>query len=375
MKIIFWTFILAILYVYLGYPVLVYLLSIVFKKPIKKERIYPSVSIIISAYNEEENIENKIKSILSLDYPTDKLEVLIGSDGSTDNTEAIISRYQSGMIKLLRQERRSGKPSMLNLLANQAKGEILTFTDARQELGKNSLRELVDNFNDKKVGSVSSEMLFNNENKKGSSGIGLYWKYEKFIRSSESRIGSMLGATGAMYAIRKELFTELPKDLILDDVYIPLKIVQKGYRAIFEPEAKIYDKIAKSSKSEFLRKVRTLSGNFQVFIYLRELFNPFKSPIAFQLFSHKLLRLIVPFLLIVIFISNIFILDNTFYLTFMVLQCLFYALALIGILSKSANRLLNIPSMFCVMNLAAVVGLWKFATNKQSVMWQKSEPN
>lgn len=374
MEIAFWVSILIILYTYFGYPILVYLFSFFVRTKREKSDFYkPYVSIIISAYNEEHNVENKIKTLLGLDYPAEKIEILIGSDGSTDKTKAILSSRANERIKVFFKKEREGKPSMLNMLAAKAKGEILVFTDARQRLDKNSLKELVKNFSDDKVGSVSAELFFESDDDKTDKGIGLYWKYEKFIRSHESKIGSMLGATGAMYAIRKSLFSELPKDLILDDVYIPLKAVGKGYRAIFEPKAHIFDLIVKNSKEEFLRKTRTLAGNFQIFVYLKELFNPFKSPIAFQLFSHKFLRLIVPFLLVIVFISNIFILKDYFYWMALVFQTTFYALALLSSILKLQKGIFDIPHMFCVMNLAAIVGLWKFLTNKQEVLWQKAE--
>lgn len=371
MKVLFWIPILIILYVYLGYPLLIYLLSLLYKKPVAGKYLYPTVSIIMSVYNEERHIENKIMNLLDLDYPGERLEILIGSDGSTDKTDEIISKYINSKIKLYCNQQRKGKPSILNMLAQEAKGEIIVFTDARQRLNKNSLKELVKYFSDKKVGSVSAELHFEGENNQAGNGISLYWKYEKFIRKSESKIGSMLGATGALYAIRRELFSELPKDLILDDVYIPMRIVQRGYRAIFDKKAKIYDRYSKNTKEEFLRKTRTLAGNFQLFVYLRWLFNPFKSLVAWQFISHKFLRLTVPFLLIVIFMSNIFILDNIFYRLFFILQIMFYIFAFFGLIIKHKNRLFDIPYMFCVMNSAVVAGLYGFLTRRQDVLWQK----
>lgn len=373
MKIIFWSSILIVFYVYVAYPIIIYLVSLFYKKRIKIKYLYPTVSILMSVYNEENNIENKIKNLLELDYPIERLEILIGSDGSTDRTEEIIAKYTNEKLRLYQQPKRQGKPSVLNLLAPNAKGEILVFTDARQRLDKNSLKELVRNFSDRKVGSASSALFYENENgNKTGAGLGLYWKYEKFIRKSESRMGSMLGATGAMYAIRRELFPELPEDLILDDVYIPMKIVEKGYRAIFDSKAKVYDKVFSNPKEEFLRKTRTLAGNFQLFVYLKELFNPLKGKISWQFFSHKFLRLLVPFLLLIIFISNMFILDSFIYRLTFALQVLLYALAILGALFKNANRIFDIPYMFCVMNSAAVVGLYRFSTRKENSLWEKA---
>jgi len=385
MEIIFWLSIITILYIYIGYPLLIYLLSFFYKKPVKRTYPYPIVSIIMSVYNEEVNIENKIKALLELNYPESRMEILIGSDGSMDRTDEIVKEYAAGhrsqvtghrlndeKIRFFRQEVRQGKPSMLNLLAKEAKGEILVFTDTRQRLDKNAIDELVKNFADHRVGSVSAALFYENENNnKTGAGIGLYWEYEKFIRKSESKMGSMLGATGALYAIRKELFPELPKDLILDDVYIPMKIVEKGYRAIFDSKAKVYDKVFQNPKEEFMRKARTLAGNYQLFFYLRGLFNPFRGKISWQFFSHKFLRLIVPFLLIAIFINNVFILNKPFYMFIFILQITFYSLAFFGLVLKYKNRIFDIPYMFCVMNSAAIVGLYRLLTHKQDVLWQK----
>jgi cellulose synthase/poly-beta-1,6-N-acetylglucosamine synthase-like glycosyltransferase len=183
----------------------------------------------------------------------------------------------------------------------------------------------------------------------------------------------MLGATGALYAIRKELFPTLPNDLLLDDVYIPMKIVERGYRAIFDKKAKVYDKVFANPKEEFLRRVRTLAGNYQLFFYLGSLFNPLKGKISWQFFSHKFLRLTVPFLLIAIFIINALLLDSALYKFFFILQISFYALALLGLIFKQKNRVIDIPYMFCVMNSAAAVGLYRLLTRRQDVLWEKTD--
>ncbi len=365
MKILFWYSLILISYTYIIYPILIYLLSQFYKKSTRGKYLYPKVSVIISAYNEETNIENKIKTLLNLEYPENNIEFLIGSDGSTDKTDEIIKRYPR--IKYFRQEIREGKPSMLNSLVSKATGDIVVFTDARQRLDSKAIQEIVKYFEDAKVGSVSGELHYEWEDgNKTASGLGLYWKYEKFIRKSESRMGSMLGATGALYAIRRKLFPQLPANLILDDVYIPLKIVEKGFRAIFDKRAKVYDKIFVDTSVEFLRKTRTLAGNYQLFFHLRELFNPFKGKIAWQFFSHKFLRLIVPFLLILLLVSSIRM------PIFLWLQIIFYMLALLGVVFKKENKLFDIPHMFCVMNIAAIVGLYQIIFGKIDSKWQKA---
>jgi len=351
---------------------LVYFFSF-FGKRVNKKYIYPKVAIIMSLYNEEKNIERKVESLLQLDYPKEQIEVIIGSDGSTDRTNEMLSKYKSDSVKVYIKSERGGKPNMLNRLVSMATGELLVFTDARQRIEKGALKELVANFNDEKVGCVSSELHFEDESSKSGKGVGFYWKYEKFIRESESRIGSMLGATGALYAIRRKLFSEIPSDIILDDVYLPFEAIRAGYRAVFEPEAKIYDTVPETAKDEFNRKVRTHAGNFQVFRYFKDLFIPFKSPIAIQFFSHKLLRFVVPYLLVTLFISNLFILDGWFYVFSFWSQILFYACALMAIFFKYPNKLFDIPHMFCVMNIAAVVGLARYLGRKHSVVWEKAK--
>lgn len=373
-----------IFYTYFIYPVLIYILSQFYKKPVLGKYLYPMVSVIVSAYNEEANIENKIKTLLSLEYPESHIEFLIGSDGSTDKTDSIIKKCieiasssptgtSRNDVKFFRQETRMGKPSMLNFLVSKTTGEILVFTDARQRLDIKAVVEIVKYFENPKVGSVSGELYYEwEEGNKTAAGLGLYWQYEKFIRKSESRMGSMLGATGALYAIRKELFPRLPADLILDDVYVPLKIVEKGFRAVFDKRAKVYDKVFSDPGIEFLRKTRTLAGNYQLFFYLRELFNPFRGKISWQFFSHKFLRLMVPFLLIVLLVSSGLLAMTNFYRVFFLAQIGFYLLAIFSAISKIKNKFIDVPHMFCVMNIAAVVGLYKFLTKKQEVTWERA---
>ncbi len=287
-------------------------------------------------------------------------------------------------IWFFRQEPRKGKPSMLNVLAQQAKGDILVLTDARQRVDIGAIQELVKYFDDPKVGSVSGELHYESDtDNKTAAGLGMYWKYEKFIRKSESRMGSMLGATGALYAVRRDLFPLLPPDLILDDVFVPLKVIEKGFRAIFDKRAKVYDKVFSQPKEEFLRKCRTLAGNFQLFFYAPQVFNPFHGKIAWQFFSHKFLRLMVPFLLLALFVSNtafvsrdsfsLLAVSGNFYGFFFVAQVIFYLLAALGGMIKSGRKYLNVPHMFCVMNAAAVVGLWQFVFRKQNSLWKKAE--
>lgn len=370
---IFWISWWFIIYTYLLYPVVLFLITLFFTKPLRKGEIFPKISVLISVYNEEKFIEPKINNCLTLDYPADNLETIIGSDGSSDNTNSIMEKLTSNRVIFKKWDHQRGKVSVLNDLMRFARGEIIVFSDARQMLEKNAIKELVCNFNDETIGCVSGELkLISNKHGSIGEGVILYWEYEKFLRSKESRISSMLGATGAIYAIRKNLYCFPPSNILLDDVYIPFKIIEQGYRAVFEPKSLAYDTVVDDARQEFKRKVRTLAGNWQAFFCFKNLFNPFKSQIAFQLISHKLLRVLMPFFLVAMFTTNIFLLDFPVYDIFLLGQIIFYILALIGFIPNVRLKgLFQIPYTFLVLNLAALVGLYSFSKNKQSVTWKR----
>jgi poly-beta-1,6-N-acetyl-D-glucosamine synthase len=383
MQILFWYLLFLIVFCYFGYPILIYLFALIFKKVSQKSPIHPTISIIISAYNEEDCIENKITNLLSLDYPNSKLEIILGSDGSTDKTNEIINRFTSPTLSFHYFTQRRGKMATINDLVEKAQNEILVFTDARQSFEHNALRELVANFNDPSVGCVSGELCFKPLTSAGGTakGINLYWKYEKFLRYCESQVHSMLGATGAIYAIRRELFNPIPQNVVLDDMFVPLKIIQKGFRAIFDPNAKAYDIVADNPKEEYRRKARTLYGNYQIFCLFSNLFNPLNSPIALQLFSHKFLRVVAPFLLILLFANNFCLVNSSLiYKVFMVGQIIFYLLAILGIGTKHikygflsfVSKLCYVPYVFCLLNFSALVGFIRFAKQEQTVTWAKA---
>ena len=369
-----------ILYCYAGYPVFIWIIARLFPRPVKKSPFLPDISILIAVYNEEDVIGNKIKNLLRLDYPPEKMEILIGSDGSTDRTNEIIKSAGSAKITLIENATRRGKIATINELASKAKGAILVFTDARQEFARTALAELTANFADPSVGCVSGELIFAEEEGATAKGINLYWNYEKFIRGSESRVHSMLGATGAIYAIRKELFVPPPETTILDDMYIPFRIILRGYRAILDGSAKAYDRIASTPKEEYRRKTRTLYGNYQIFSLLPQMFIPFKSPIALQLFSHKFLRVAAPFILILLFVFNWLLVDINFYFNFLMLQSLFYASAAAGFFLKEKKggplgllaKTCYIPYVFCLLNFSALAGFWRFLTARQEITWDKA---
>lgn len=378
MKLVFWFSLFFILHTYIGYPILLIIAARMVGKSIDRKEFAPSVTMIIAAYNEERNIGEKLENSLSLSYPRDKFEIIVVSDGSTDRTDDIVNEFSRRVVKLITMSERGGKARALNTAVPKAIGEIIVFSDARQSYDGNAIRELVSNFSDPTVGAVSGELhLVNKDAASVGEGVGVYWKYEKLLRKKESRIYSTSGATGAIYAIRKELYQPMPDDTILDDVVIPMQIVLNGYRVVFEEKARAYDSVAGTAKEELTRKIRTLCGNYQAFLRMPRLFNPFRNRVFLQFVSHKVFRLLVPFALLLMLISSVFLSSILLYRTMLILQLCLYISSVIGhYLSKSKpsfiGRLFGIPYTFVVLNYAAVAGLYRFITRKQQVAWEKS---
>jgi cellulose synthase/poly-beta-1,6-N-acetylglucosamine synthase-like glycosyltransferase len=343
MSFIFWTNLVLIAFCYIGYPLLLWVITRLYSQPVRKARLEAGVSVVIAVWNEADVIEGKLNNLVSLHYPTGDCEILIGSDGSSDQTNEIVDRFVQNYrktepenmtlpaIQFFSFPERRGKMAVLNDLLGAAQQDIVVFTDARQIIAPDAIRQLVDNFSDPAVGCVSGELTFRTKDGATARGINLYWTYEKFMRRLESAIHSMLGATGAIYAIRRNLFTPLPPNAVLDDMITPLRIIARGYPAVFDGSASPpLMKPADNPREESRRKGRTLYGNYQIFSMMPQVFNPFASPIALQMFSHKLLRVLVPFLLMAVFVSNIFLASDPFYAVLLVLQTIFYALALTG---------------------------------------------
>jgi len=380
MFILFWTLLVLIFYCYLGYPLLIWGLSKFIGRPVHKSSIFPSVSIVIAAHNEEDVIKAKLENLLNLDYPRDKIEILIGSDASSDKTNQILQSYQEPRLRLFIHRDRRGKMKTVNELVANARHEIIFFNDARQLIDRDALKNLVANFADPSIGCASGELLFHQVEGGTAHGVNFYWEYEKFIRCYESQVNSMLGATGAIYAIRRELYEPAPSEVVLDDMFIPFKIIEKGYRAIFDGSAHAFDGAAHSATEEYRRKARTLYGNYQIFGLFLGLFNPFKSPIAIQLFSHKFLRVMVPFFMIILLPLNFILIDHGIYKTVFVLQIIFYAAAIIGVLARGQKyvifkpiaKVCYVPYVFCLLNFAALAGFYRYISAKQDIAWQKA---
>jgi poly-beta-1,6-N-acetyl-D-glucosamine synthase len=381
-KILFWFSITTIIYTFVGYPLAVYLLAKFRSRKVAKAYITPRVSVIIACLNEGKNIAARLENLFESNYPEDLLEILVVSDGSTDDTVERVRRYADKGVRLLHYNDRKGKPTALNLGIENAKGEIIVFADARQSFETEVIKELVANFADPNVGAVSGAYLMSDQ--RGSTvgeGVGFYWKYEELIRKSEARLGSVIGATGAIYAIRRNLWEPVPSETILDDVYTPMRIAMQGYRVVFEEKALAHDAVAKSASREFSRKVRTLMGNYQLCQLMPRLLLP-SSGLLLQFFSHKLMRLVAPIFMVILFLVNLIlpaqVTSNTeaiFYQAMFVCQLSFYVSVLFGWLLSKSNRkvrIFNVAYVFSVMNAAALVGLFYFLFSKRNV-WVRSE--
>ena len=379
-SILFWVSIGLVAYMFIGYPVALAVWSGVRPRRWRQQPCEPTISIVISAYNEGASITKKIRDLLALDYPAERIEILVGSDGSTDSTAEQLLTLADERVRVFIFPPRRGKPAVLNTLVPKARGEIVVLSDVRQKFEPCILRALVRSFADPRVGAVSGEVILTTEGRTVvSEGSGLYWRYETFIRSRECIIDSTIAVTGPIYAIRKTLFEPIPSDTIIDDVLIPLRIASRGYRVIVDPEARAFDSAYATAGQEFTRKVRTLAGNFQLFARERWLFNPFRNRLWFQTLSHKALRLLIAPLQITIVVLNVTLLGaSPLYKITMVAQVVFYTGALAGCvlpLDWKKPFVVTFPFFFCLLSWATVLAFLRSITGRQPVTWQKATAN
>jgi biofilm PGA synthesis N-glycosyltransferase PgaC len=330
MEVIFWLSAASIFYVYLGYPALLAFWRRFRMRPVKKGKYEPSVSIVIAAHNELHNIERKLRNCFELDYPKTKLQIIVSLDGPADGSEFVVWKYAGRGVEMVHSKKHMGKAAALNRALRRASGDIVVFADARQKFSRNAVRELAANFADDEVGAVSGELvLVDAPDVEAATDVGLYWRYEKAIRSMESDVHSVAGATGAIYAIRRELYDDLPDGTILDDVLTPMRIVLKGKRTVFEPKAKAYDEVACCPEMEYRRKVRTLYGNYQLLGLLPAVVLPWRNPIFLQFVSHKVGRLFAPWALASAFLTSALLMRGIYTAAF-ALQTAWYLFALGG---------------------------------------------
>ena len=380
-----WTCISLVVFHYVGYPFLlfafsafcqaksdfVYLIRRVDRRCRFQRDLAPRVAILMSAYNEEVVIQAKVKNLLELDYPSDRLEFLVGLDGSVDSTSEVLSQAPSGRLHVFSFHSRRGKLAVLRDLAERTTAEILVITDANTILDRNCILNLARHFADPRVGVVSGEEIRFVSPGTDPGGEFLYWRYESALKILESRLDCSLGGNGSVLAIRRTFFRPR-KQSIIEDFQIPLEIRFNGYRVVYDPEAVAIEAIAPTFSAQFGRRVRIGAGNFQTLFANPGFFNPTKGLVTFCFLAHRVLRWFVPLLLVAAFCCSILLADQPAYAALLLVQSGFYLMACLGYWLKKKGksvRLASLPLSFCSMNLALLLGLLRYLSGRQTLTW------
>ena len=373
-EIVFWLAMFLLFYVYAGYPLLLALIGLFVGHRRAEAGYTPRISVLIAAYNEEEAIERKIQQTLALEYPADKIEVLVLSDCSTDRTDEIVKAFPDGRVRLIRMPERHGKTFAQNIGVKEAAGEVIIFSDATAIYHPKALLYLACNYQDASVGAASGRYQYFDPGEKSPTGLGsvAFWNYENMIKKMQSSIRTITGCCGCIYSVRKAAYTELPADIISDLVQ-PLQAIRKGYRVVFEDRALAYEETTQSTSEEFSMRVRVVTRAMRGLLSVSDLLKPWKFAWpAFQLWSHKIIRWMVPLFLIAIFAANLALIDFRFYRFTLAVQLFFYAAALLNILLPLHRQWkpLGIPLFFCTLNAAALVSMLEICRGRKYVTWQ-----
>jgi cellulose synthase/poly-beta-1,6-N-acetylglucosamine synthase-like glycosyltransferase len=378
-KIIFWLSLIGIFYTYAGYPLAMWLLAKLRPRPWKFAPINPSVSVVLAVHNGVALLPRKIQHLLDLDYSSIK-EIILVSDGSTDGTAELLAQHLRAPFKTIVLREHSGKAAAINAGVTLATSDVILFLDIRPEIAPGAIAQLVGNFSDPKVGCVAGELILRQEGHDATSGAvgGLYWRFEQWIRKCEATCDSPVGVYGGFYAIRRELFVPQPAGMILDDMFQPLSIIRQGYRSVLDFRACVYDTWPKRVEGEFHRKVRTLAGNFQLFQIAPWTLTP-RNRVLFQLVSHKVMRLIVPYLLVLLQVSAVVLSTSSpLFAAFATLQILGWIIAFTSLHYRIPvlNRIAAPASALLVLNAAAVVGFYKFLFTRGPLwkIWNSGAP-
>ncbi|HEX3187071.1 MAG TPA: glycosyltransferase family 2 protein [Pyrinomonadaceae bacterium] len=377
MEAIFWLSVAAIGYAYVGYPVLLIVLSRLRPKPVKSGHWTPSVTVIIAAYNEERDLAAKLENTLALDYPPSQLEIIVTSDCSSDRTDEIARSFAARGVRLHRQEERHGKTAAQNAAVTKARGEIIVFSDATTHYRPDVLRLMIPAFADSSVGCVTGRVIYQDDKDSNvGSGTQSYWNYEFFLKKHESAVCSLIGVCGCMYAVRASAYIPLYNEACSDFI-IATTMVEQGLRAVYVPEAVCTEEPNRQAKRELAARVRIISQTFSDLWRNRAVLNPFRSGFyAVQLWSHKLMRYLVPVFLIAIFFASAFLATrNAFYAAVFVMQVAFYLAALVSWMLEKlgvTSGLLALPQYFVITNLASLIAFVKFLTGERYTRWEPS---
>jgi cellulose synthase/poly-beta-1,6-N-acetylglucosamine synthase-like glycosyltransferase len=372
---VFWFAAILLTYVYAGYPLLAYLMSVMFPRPVRQSTIEPRVTVLITAFNEEAAIREKLENTLKIDYPADKLEILVASDGSTDETDAIVNEFAGRGVRLFRMEGRVGKTATQNAAVDQASGEIILFSDATTAFGPDVFGELLPPFADETVGCVAGRLVYvDDRNTVIGRGARSYWSYETFLKTAESRACSLIGASGCLYAVRKSAYTPLYPEAC-SDFLICTSIYRRGLRSVFAPEAVCFEQTNRSTTAELRMRVRVIAQTFTDLWRNRDMLDPLKSGFfAIELISHKLLRYAVPIILLALLVSSALLAgSSSFFAAVLIVQLAFYAMAVAGWLLEvngRSMRVLAMPLYFVLANLASVVAFYKFLRGENYAHWE-----
>jgi len=372
---LFWGSAAAIVFAYVGYPVCMWAWARLRPRPSRREAIWPDVSLIIAAYNEEKTIEEKLANSFALTYPKDKLEILVAADGSDDRTAEIVAAHESAGVRLLHHPERRGKTAALGRAVAACRAPIVLFSDANTVYAPETVQAMVRNFADPAVGGVSGrKIVLTDRDRTASEGEVAYWTYESALKQWESAVGSITTADGEIFAMRRELFNSPPGRIVHDDMFLTLAIIEQGSRVVYEPDATSAEYASKTILDEFHLKVRYASAGYQILAAFPRLFMPPRTIFAWQFLAHKLLRWLAPFFLIVVFFSSL-VPPGLLYRAAFWAQAVFYLLAAIGYLRLPGVRfpLLYYPLYFCAMNGAFLYGFVRYFVSGQTVLWRKAE--
>ncbi len=390
LQLVFWIGLSATVYTYFLYPLTLMVLGRFFGHELPggsgsddeallegSDHLLPKVSMVISAYNEQKVIQDKIDNCKEIDYPSDKISFMIGSDGSDDGTAEILKEITDPRFQTFHNPARSGKVQMLNVMVEMVGGSIVIFSDANTMFQPDAVRELVKPFLDGRVGCVIGqlELAAAKGDAEACRPEGLYWRYENRIKLMESNLGAVSSINGGIFAIRRALFEKLPGHTVTEDQVLGMKIMVQGYRCYFASNARAHEEVSNWA-GELRRRIRISAGNFQSLIQVPQILNPFNGRVCLSFFSHKFLRWLVPFFLLAMLTSNVLLAGEMFYGSTLLLQGLFYTLGLLGTVLPNLTgiaKVLTIPKYFITMNVAILMGFGRFMTGRQKVTWAQTQ--